>query len=102
MTLLASLAVHLIVEHALESSLVHHLFVNGKGLEQGTLASTAALIAVVRLVKLSKSLQALRFLLVQETLSGRVRFLVRVARKVGISLGSDIVMLNFARRSIRI
>ena len=82
--------------------MVHHLFANGKGLEQGTLASTAALIAVVRLVKLSKSLQALRFLLVQETLSGRVRFLVRVARKVGISLGSDIVMLNFARRSIRI
>ena len=30
----------------------------------------------------------------QNTLSGHVRFLVRVARKVGMSLGSDIIMLK--------
>ena len=38
----------------------------------------------------------------QKTLSGCVRFLVRVAHKVGMSLGSDIVMLKSASRSNRI
>ena len=43
-----------------------------------------------------------RVALLQKTLSGRVRFLVRVACKVGKSLGGSIDMLNSARRSIRI
>ena len=35
----------------------------------------------------------------QKTSSGRVRFFVCVAHKVGMSLGSDIVMLKSASRS---
>ena len=47
MTLLASLGVHLIVEYIWESSLVHHLMVNGEGLVYSTLATTEVLIAVL-------------------------------------------------------
>ena len=43
-----------------------------------------------------------RIPLLQKTLLGHVKFLVRVARRVGMSLGSTIDMLKFARRSIRI
>ena len=43
-----------------------------------------------------------RIPLLQKTLSGRVKFLVQVARRVGMSLGSAIDMLKSARRSIRI
>ena len=38
----------------------------------------------------------------QKTLSGHVKFLVRVVHKVGMSLRSDIVMLKSASRSNRI
>ena len=145
---------------------------NGEGLEQGTLAATAMLITVVRLVKLVKlelksssvmisvgagsllssvvrclwnlsqstirqmsfgvsglfSIEASRVVaigkwsmhggwrsgsiihcvmipripLLQKMLSGCVKFLVQVAHRVGMSLGSAIVMLKSARRSIRI
>ena len=142
---------------------------NGEGSEQGTLAATAVLITVVRLVKLESksssvvisvragsllssvvrclqnlsqstirqlsfgvsglfSIEALRVVaigkwsmhggwrsgsvihcvmipripLLQKTLSGCVKFLMRVARRVGMSLGSAIDMLKSARRSIRI
>ena len=55
-TLLADLAMCLIVEHARERSLVHHLFANGEDLVYGMMAAMAVLIAVARLVKLeSKS-----------------------------------------------
>ena len=40
--------------------------------------------------------------LLQKTLLGHVRFLVHVVRKVGMSLGSDIVMLKSASRSNKI
>ena len=38
----------------------------------------------------------------QNTLSGHIRFLVHVVCKVGMSLGSDIIMLKSANRSNRI
>ena len=43
-----------------------------------------------------------RITLLQKMLLGRVKFLVWVARRVGMSLGSTIDMLKSARRSIRI
>ena len=43
-----------------------------------------------------------RIPLLQKMLLGRVKFLVQVARRVGMSLGSTIDMLKSARRSIRI
>ena len=169
LTLFASLAVCLMLERAWDKSFVHHLLDIGEGVDSGTVAVTAVLTAVIKLVSLGSKSLSVRIsvgarlvascdvscfrnlsqstchqfnfgwselwaievsrvviigkwsmhggcrlgrvmhcvmrspiVLLQKTLSGCVRFLVRVARKVGMSLGSDIVMLKSASRSNRI
>ena len=169
LTLFASLVACLMLECAWDRSFVHHILEYGEEVVSGTVAATAVLIAVVKLVSLgSKSLGVrisvgagsiascsescfwnlsqlnccqfnfgwselcaievlsvviigkgsmhgdcrlgrvmhcvMRSLIVslQNRLPGHVRFLVCVVCKVGMSLGSDIIMLKSASRSNKI
>ena len=60
LTLFASLVVHLMLEHAWNRSFVHHLLEYGEGIVSGTVAATAMLIAVVKLVSLGSKLSGVR------------------------------------------
>ena len=59
-TFFADLAVHLILGHAWESSLVHHLLAYGEGVENGTVAAMVVLIAIIKLVSLGSESLSVR------------------------------------------
>ena len=60
LTLFAVFAVHLMLDHAWESSFIHHLFTYREGEENGTVTATVVLIAVTRLVSLGLKSSSIR------------------------------------------